>query len=166
MLKTGFSLLLALGITTLIGCGSKPTPAPAPVEPAPKAHAEHEHAHPCHGPHKGQLIELGNEDYHAELLHDDKQVTIYILDSTASKVIAIDAGEVTINLKYEGQPEQYQLVASPDDSDPKGKSSRFISDNAELLAHLDARGAEGKLVVEIAGKTYRGSLVHDHDRAH
>tara|TARA_R110002072_G_scaffold302999_3_gene491111 strand:- start:40567 stop:41241 length:675 start_codon:yes stop_codon:yes gene_type:complete len=27
------------------------------------------HAHPTHGPHGGDLIELGNEEYHAELVH-------------------------------------------------------------------------------------------------
>mgnify|MGYP006188166609 CR=1 FL=1 len=27
------------------------------------------HAHPSHGPHGGDLIELGNEEYHAELVH-------------------------------------------------------------------------------------------------
>ncbi|HVW01852.1 MAG TPA: hypothetical protein VHB77_15980 [Planctomycetaceae bacterium] len=176
MLKTGFSIVVALGLTAVIGCGGQPTPAPAKnadkAAPAEKAHAEHshghehEHGHAAHGPHEGELIELGNEEYHAELLHDDKQVTIYILDSTASKVVAIEAGEVTVNLKHDGKPEQFQLAASPDDSDPKGKSSRFTSENAELLGHLDEKDADAKLVVEINGKTYRGSLAHDHDHAH
>lgn len=30
---------------------------------------EHAHAHPSEGPHGGDLIELGNEEYHAELVH-------------------------------------------------------------------------------------------------
>lgn len=30
---------------------------------------EHAHAHPTEGPHGGDLIELGNEEYHAELVH-------------------------------------------------------------------------------------------------
>ncbi len=43
------------------------------------------HSHPTEGPHHGTLIELGKEEYHAELVHDDKMVTIYILDSAAKK---------------------------------------------------------------------------------
>ena len=168
MLKTGFSLVVALGLTTFVGCGGQSTPAPKnaaeKAKPAEKAHAEHEHehGHAAHGPHEGELIELGNEEYHAELLHDDKQVTIYILDSTASKVVPIEAKELKINLKHDGNPEQFVLAAAPADGDPEGKSSRFTSDRAELTEHLDEKGAEAKLVVEIQGKTYRGLLAHDH----
>ncbi|MDA1165948.1 MAG: hypothetical protein O3B13_22860 [Planctomycetota bacterium] len=37
--------------------------------PDESAHAAH--AHPSEGPHGGDLIELGNEEYHAELVHPE-----------------------------------------------------------------------------------------------
>lgn len=127
------------------------------------------HAHPTEGPHHGDLIELGNEEYHAELLHDEvtQQVTIYILNGAATDMVPIDAPEIMINLRHDGSPEQYQLTASPGDGDPEGQSSRFNSTNTELGKHLDEEGADPRLVLTINGKSYRGVIPHDHgDSAH
>ena len=49
------------------------------------------HAHPSEGPHHGTLVELGNEEFHAEVVHDDKSVTVYVLDAGATKAVPIDA---------------------------------------------------------------------------
>ena len=124
------------------------------------------HAHPTEGPHHGDLIELGNEEYHAELLHDEQSVTIYILNGSADAQVPIDATEITINTKHGGQPEQFKLAASPDQDDPAGMSSRFVSNNADLVAHIDEEGAEHRLVLTINGKSYRGEIAHDHDHGH
>ncbi|MCA9174433.1 MAG: hypothetical protein KDB14_08105 [Planctomycetales bacterium] len=126
----------------------------------------HNHAaegHPTEGPHHGELIELGNEEYHAELLHDDSSVTIYILDSGAAKQTPIDAGELMVNLTHDGKPEQFKLLADPDAGDPEGKSSRFLLKDETLAHAIDEPGAEPKLVVTIAGKSYRGEMAHDHE---
>jgi hypothetical protein len=109
------------------------------------------------------LIELGNEEYHAELLHDDQSVTIFILNAAADEQVPIAATEITINTKHDGQPEQFQLLASPDQSDPAGQSSRFVATDADLATHIDEEGAEHKLVLTINGKSYRGDIAHDHD---
>jgi len=146
------------------GCGG---PASGPTSPAAAAAnaapAEADaHAHPTHGPHAGELIELGNEEYHAELLHDDKSVTIYILDSAAKTAVPIDATEVRINLQHDGQPEQFTLAATPDAGDPAGKSSKFSSQDAELAADIEHAEAKARLVVTINGQQYNGEIVHDH----
>ncbi|WP_217647178.1 hypothetical protein [Planctomicrobium piriforme] len=138
------------------------TPPPGMSE----GHSDHDHTHPGHGPHEGELIELGNEEYHAELIHDDKSVTIYILDGAATKAVPIEAKELVVNLKHEGKPEQFKLVATPDAGDESGKSSKFSSADPELAGHLDEKEADAKLVVEINGKSFRGSLAHDHDHGH
>ncbi len=65
------------------------------------------HDHPAEGPHHGSLIELGNEEYHAELVHDAENVTVYILDSSASTATPIEAPELTINLMHDGKPAQF-----------------------------------------------------------
>lgn len=131
-------------------------------------HDDHDHsahAHPTEGTHGGPLIELGNEEYHAELIHDEKagSVTIYILDAHAEKAVPIDATEVTINLKHDGMGEQFKLAASPDSGDPEGKSSKFVSTEAELSEDLDHEGADAQLVVTIDGKQFRGAVAHDHE---
>ncbi|MEX0642453.1 MAG: hypothetical protein WD468_07120 [Pirellulales bacterium] len=148
----------ALLILSMSGCGSK---ASKPSTPTAGAATED---HATKGPHGGSLIELGNEEYHAELVHDEqaKTVTVYILDSAAKTSVPIDAVDVTINLKHEGRGEQFKLAAAADQNDGQGKSSRFASSEAELAEDLDGEGAEAQLVVTINGKPYRGTVEHDH----
>ncbi|QDT13432.1 hypothetical protein [Planctomycetes bacterium K23_9] len=163
-----FTLALAAMTFGLVGCKDGATNTAATVETsAPPAtvddHAEH--AHPSEGPHHGGLIELGNEEYHAELVHDEDtgSVTIYVLNAAATEQIPIESTEITINVKHDGKPEQFKLAASPDANDPQGKSSRFVSTDAELGEHLDEEGADPKLVLTINGKSFRGTIAHDHD---
>lgn len=120
------------------------------------------HAHPSEGMHHGELIELGNEDYHAEMLHEGDLLTIYVLDGTATKTVPIESTEVFMNVIHDGRPEQFTLTAKPDDSDPDGKSSRFSITSADLVTHLDAEETQAKLVLKINGTSYRGDVAHDH----
>jgi hypothetical protein len=120
------------------------------------------HVHPTEGPHHGSLIELGNEEFHAELVHDETSVTIYILDSAAKIAVPVDAQEVAINLVHDGKPEQFKLAAQPDSGDPAGKSSRFVAENKELVEELEHDHGNSKLTVLINGKSYRGDIQHNH----
>lgn len=166
-LMTASALALMLGFA---GCGRDSTnraASSAATETAgPPATVEsgHEHAHASVGPHGGSLIELGEEEYHAELVHNEQAgtVTIYLLDSAAKANVPIDAADVTINLKHDGRGEQFKLTSSPDQGDPAGKSSRFASSDAELAADLDHEDAAPQLVITINGKQYRGAVAHDH----
>ena len=65
---------LAMSAFVLSGCTDAPdasqfseVSATDNEHPDEDAHAGH--AHPSHGPHGGDLIELGNEEFHAELVH-------------------------------------------------------------------------------------------------
>jgi len=124
------------------------------------------HAHPSEGPHHGTLVELGNEEYHAEVAHDATSVTVYILDSGATQAVPIDASEVIINLLHDGAPEQFKLLAQPDQGDPAGKSSRFTLVDTELVGHIDDAAAAPKLSLTISGTPYRGEIKHDQDHDH
>lgn len=138
---------------------------PAAKKPASKE--EHGHAHASQGPHQGALIELGEEEYHGEIVVDEKAhvVTIYVLDSHAKDAVPIEATEVVINLKHGDKPEQFKLKAAPQKTDPKGKSSRFSLKDVELTHDLDH--AQSQLRIKIAGKSYVGKIVlEDHDHAH
>lgn len=167
----GFGLI-ACAMLFAIGCaGETSTTGPETAGPPNTVDAHDDHAghhHPSEGPHHGGLIELGNEEYHAELVHDDDAgtVTIYVLNGAATEQVPIDATEVTINAKHDGKPEQFALTASPDSGDPQGKSSRFVSNDKELAHHLDEEESQPRLVLMINGKSYRGTIAHDHDHEH
>jgi hypothetical protein len=124
------------------------------------------HSHASEGPHHGTLIELGNEAYHAELVHDENSVTVYILDGGASKATPIEAAEVTINLVHDNKPAQFKLPAAPETDDPAAKSSRFVLQNTELVEGIEHDHGTAKLNVMIDGKSYRGEIHHDHGHAH
>jgi hypothetical protein len=148
------------------GCGKEATQTGArdsliTMESAPPATVD-VHLHATEGPHHGTLIELGNEEYHAELVHDEQSVTIYILDGSATKTIPIETTEVTINLVHDGKPAQYKLAASPDAGDPPGLSSRFQIQNTDLVQEIEHDHAGAKLSVLIGKKAYRGEIQHDH----
>ena len=156
--------VLALGIA---GCTSDSGTDQTETMPPPTAGGPDHgaHAHPSEGPHHGDLVELGNEEYHAEVVHDAAvgTVTIYVLDGAAIEQVPIEATEITINAVHDRMPEQFLLTASPDVGDPDGMSSRFVSTDNKLAGHLDKEGANPRLVLKINGKSYRGLIAHDHD---
>ena len=163
----GSWLVLALG-TLCGGCSAK-------VDTG--GHAANEHTapapadHPERGPHQGRLIELGREEYHAELLHDDAshRVTIYLLDAAARRPTAVSEPEVLVNLVVEGTPRQFKLPAAPQPGDPSGSSSRFEFVSEALCQALDQATTTGRLSATIAGRPYSGDLAHaahDHDHDH
>ncbi|MFK7818373.1 MAG: hypothetical protein AB8G99_06630 [Planctomycetaceae bacterium] len=178
---------LILAVALLAGCTGSETDTAAvsstTSEAADGDDHDHAHDHPSEGPHHGDLIELGHDEYHAELLHpeheedhsdrrDDEShatdvITVYVLDSSATKTVAIEAAEVTLNLMHDGKPAQFKLPAQPTEADAGGKSSRFSSNDKELLGHFhDSDHMDGTLVVTINGKSYRGDLAHDHGDSH
>ncbi len=164
--------LMSVATIFAVGCadGTDVTGETAPIGDLPPDtiddHA-HEHAHPSEGPHHGDLVELGNEEYHGEVVHDEGTggVTIYILDGSATTQVAIDAPHVAVNVKHDGKPEQFKLAASPEEGEAAGNSSRFVTDDAELGQLLDEEGSNPQLVVKISGKSFRGSISHNHDHA-
>jgi hypothetical protein len=115
-------------------------------------------AHPAHshGPNDGELIELGNEQYHAELLNDPKKeaVTVFILDKGHRNPVPIDEKEVTILMKPGANAVEFRLAAKPQEGDPPGKASRFESDQKELKLALDNQEALRELHVTIEGKPF------------
>ena len=123
-----FSLLPLAGVLMFVGCGKLPdekTNKAANADSHSDADHPDEHAHPTEGPHHGMLVELGKEEYHAEVLfpehNETSAVTVYILDSSAKKTVPIDAESITLNMSHDGKPEQFQLPAKPEAGDPEGE---------------------------------------------
>ncbi len=151
-------------LLTFVGC-QKPAPQPPAPDASGEQHAKgdgHEHGHPSEGPHHGHLIELGQEEYHAELTHDEatNKVTIYLLDSVAKDSVPTEAAEVTVNFVVDGKPKQFSLPAAPDAGDPPGQSSRFELADADLHEALETVNAKGRLNVTINDKEFVGSIEH------
>ena len=160
---------IGLLLSQSIGCSeSGPTPSGNTITELPPETDGHEgHAHPSEGPHHGDLVELGNEEFHAEVVHGDAgSVTVYILDSSAKTAVPIDATELAINISHDGNAEQFKLPAEREATDPEGKSSRFSIKDEELAKDLDDHDASAKLVVMIDGKSFSGQIKHEHETEH
>ena len=130
-----------------------------------KGHAEAGHEE---GPHHGHLIELGEEEYHAELTHDEatKTVNVYLLDKTAKTAVPVAEPHLVLSIAMGGTPQDVQLAAAPQDGDPPGQSSRFTATDAKLLEALEGPKAAGRLHVTIAGKSYTGVIEHHEHGEH
>ena len=164
VMKTAMGVM-ALGLAVAWAAGGVAAMAAQPT--AKKG--GHAHAHPTEGPHHGSLIELGRENYHAELVHDPDadMVTIYVLDGAAQDAVPIDAKQLTLNLLVGGKPQQFQLVAQPQPTDPEGMSSAFGCTSKPMCAALDSKGTTGRLNVKIMGKVFVGTVGgHSHHHAH
>ena len=73
-ISTSLTLSFALIAMIVSGCSNDNSTGPETAGPpnTMDSHDDHAgHAHPSEGPHHGDLIELGNEEYHAEILHDE-----------------------------------------------------------------------------------------------
>ncbi len=139
-------------------------------------HGHHDHG--ATGPHGGHLIELGDDAYHAELVHREgtDQVFLYLLDGRAAKRVAARVDEATLNLVVDGKPAQYELAALPFEDETTDRCSRFAATNAQLSGCLyHDEPIRGRLNLVIAGKPYVGTInrqahgeqsAHDHHDHH
>jgi len=166
------SLMLGLCLVGFNGCSGKPA-----VETAGGAEAEHEHDHAEEGPHDGHIIELGAEDHHAELTHDEAshKVGVYLLGSDAKTAAPIKAESVTINVSADGVPSQYVLMAAPQAGEADGNSSYFEIESEPLCdivcGESEAKSTQARLSLTIDDKPYVGLIEtapheHDHDHGH
>jgi hypothetical protein len=160
-------LIVLAALAGFQGCG-KSGSAPAPEV---DAHAD-EHAHGA-GPHGGQIIELGEEEYHAELTHDDAthKVGVYLLDGSAKAAAPIDAPSIVVNCRVEEKPTQFTLMAAPQPGEVAGSSSYFELVSEDLVKAIDDPDSVARLNIVISGKPYVGLIEthghdHDHDHAH
>jgi hypothetical protein len=172
--------LAALSLCVWIsGCGNG-ADQPAARPSASTGHeghdhgAEAEHAHPTEGPHGGHLIELGDEQFHAELLHDEAThtVTVHILDASGKKPVAIEQDALSLQIFQDGKFVNY--VLKPAGEPGAGGASQFAITSeplTDLLLHEE--NVQGRLRATIDGNEYTGIVEHaahdhaghDHDHA-
>lgn len=149
-----------------VGCsgGSSDYKKTGELKKAPAIHEEHDHG--AKGPHGGSIVELGEEEYHAEVVVDADAHTlrVFVLDKDAKTASPIAAKEVTI------KPEEkaaLTLKAAPLEGEGDDKSSRFeLVDEAAVHSLLDAGMLHGNLNVKIGDKPYSGHIDYHLDGIH
>lgn len=172
MLRRITALLLASVMALVVGgCGT--SSSEQIVEPPDDQHDGHDHtagvdgAHPEQGPHGGHLIELGDEQYHAELVHDEAThtVTIHLLDSAGTQPIETGQAEIRLQVFRDGQFVDYRLPAAGGSGESVGSHFQLIDEGlTDFLLHTEV--VRGRLHVTINEQEYIGAIdhtAHDHD---
>ncbi len=153
---------------TLCGCSGNDAGTDTTKNGKDSAQHEHDgedaHVHPVEGPRGGHLIELGDEAYHAEFLHDEAKhaVTVHILDAKGKQDVQIDQPEILLQIFKDGQFVTHSLKAVAGAS----PSSEFTLVDEDLCSLLHDEDLRGRLQVTIQGEPYTGVLAHhagDHD---
>ena len=172
--QTGMWLLSAavmLGLSGLAGCGEDKggefRAFDKGKDTAPDAEHGHAHTHDHghgHGPHDGDLIELGAEEFHAEVVFDEEKnkVTLYLLGADAKTAVSIEAKELSLELPGKDAPVAYALTAGPLDTDGKASHFEITSEALFEAFHHDPKTV-GKFKVSIGGKEFVGEIKHSHD---
>lgn len=149
------------------GCPSSTPPTEPKAEGEPgHEHGEHGHDHAHEGPHGGHIVEIGEEEYHAEWTHDDSgKVTVYVLDAEMKKDVPVDSETITINVKLGDNAKQYTLESEG--------PSKFSTEDKTLVGNLEAlsEAVTATLSLDINGKHYESPITagghdHSHDHAH
>ena len=155
-LSTSLWILTIAALIVLPGCGGDPDPNDGDDV------GTDDDDHPEEGPHGGKLIELGNEEYHAEIIHSDDKASVFLLDGSVKMGPSISEASLKLNLTHHGDAKQFVLDGVAQEGS-EGEYSEFTSSDEELLGllkeddHLDVA-----VVVEIKGVMFRGTLAHSH----
>jgi hypothetical protein len=158
---SGFVLTSLLLVT---GCNSAKDRFHEPEAGHEVVDDPHGHGHE-EGPHGGHLIELGDEEYHAELVFDEetRKTTVYILDAEAKSPHPIQAQTIDLDLDGDDGEIELTLAASPLENDGEGMSSRFELAADKMLESIkDEEDIKGHLHIKIGETEYIGEIEHDH----
>lgn len=161
VLKSSIAILLLIS-----GCSrSQPDSADPDIRATATEtddHAGHDHA--AEGPHHGRLMEMGDGELHAELVHGRDWATVYILAANASSACPIDQSQILINVTTGNQGSQFILKASPEKSDPAGSCSRFVSAESQLVDSLISSDSTCRISIMNAGIPYGALVPHKEAR--
>ena len=172
----GCGVLLALTIGLTVGCTSSKDEYREFNEEDAHAEAEHGHHHHGHGegPHGGHLVEIGDEQYHAEVAFDPetRKVTIWLTGPDASTPAAASVTDALLELEVDGVEHAVALVAVPAEGEAEGKVSQLEGDGTSLPEAIKSEeNFDGHLHLtidgtEFVGHIHHGDDGHDHDYVH
>ena len=153
-----------LAIIACGGCSSGDAPAVTTQNEEQPAPPEDAHQHPAHshGPHDGQVLDLGHDHkFHAELVEDTakKALSVYILDGEL-KEFPIDPKPLALVLMVDGDAKTFEIEAVGE-----GKTAHFASQDESILEAFHSQDGEGKLRVTIDDTPF-SATVDKHDHSH
>lgn len=169
MRSFGFALLVvftALLPVVFSACGPSSTTAKKADDHGHDHGHDHDHDHGHGGLHGGHVMELGNEEYHAEWDHDESgKIDVYILDGAMKKDVAIAAETLEIKTKVGDKEKAYTLEAV---NAADGKASQFQITDKTLLTILESvgEGTSATLEVSIDGKPYSQKFEAHEEHGH
>lgn len=154
----GWLVVVAMTGLLAAGCdGSKSEFKTAKELNTGKGHDEHDHDHDA-GPHGGAIVELGADEYHAEIVVDGKAhaLRVYMLGPDAKTAAPVAATELKIATE---DNQTLTLKAAPQTGETEGKASLFELADEKAVDGLEKAGyLHGSLQIEIGGKAYRGDV--------
>jgi len=157
------SLLLGLALSVgslLAGCPASNQSKELTDADKKDTHPVEAHAHE-HGPHDGEVVELG--EYHGEVvLEGDRKATLYILDGAVKNAVPLADATAVLVLKHGAESTKFDLKALPQTGEADGKTSRFQSEGPLPESIKDGHDIAGEVVVTIAGKETKGAVGHSH----
>ena len=130
------------------------------------AHDDHSgHGHGHHGPNGGEIVEVGNEEFHAEVVVDEgtHRIDVFVLGSDAKTAKPIDASEISLSFKHGDEVEYFKLTAAAIDGEPEGQSSKFTLTSEELFEELHEHSEGATLSFTAGGESLSGTVTHTHD---
>jgi hypothetical protein len=168
-----FLVTLMIAVALFLGCNdSKSNPEDlshnTPIVDEHAAHGDehegHDHSHDSTGMHGGHILELGDEQYHIEWLHDDDTgvITIYVLSSDM-RVIEGDAVSIRTQVAS-GKPKQFAFTKSE-----LGGQSMFELSNAGVITALKMVGEDvsAQVTVKVGDEEFTQKFEeHSHGHDH
>ena len=129
-------------------------------------HDDHSgHGHGAHGPNGGEIVEVGNEEFHAEVVVDEDthRIDVFVLGSDAKTAKPIDATEISVSFKHGDEVEDFKLAAAALDGEAEGQSSKFTLTSEELFEELHEHSEGATLSFTAGGESLSGTVTHSHD---
>jgi hypothetical protein len=130
------------------GCSRNANP------PEASAPAAHEH----HTPHGGTAVELGNEEYHLELVLDltTGRLQAYVLDGEMENFVRIAAESFEITAQQPGHETQLVLKAVPNRA-----TGETVGDTSQFEAQADVLKSATNFNATLKQLTVRGKVYSD-----
>ena len=164
-------LLLSIGLVGMLaGCpGSSSGDGDADGDHSADDGGAHGHSHDKPGPAGGHLLEIGDEDYHVEWVHDedDESVIEFIVrDEMAKEEVPIDAEQITIeftSVDDSGEEIKREVAAKAvGRTKEEPKTARFELNDRIAIGNILGESDEVTAVLKITidGVAYEREIEH------
>ncbi len=162
MRKIPNAALTAIALAALAGCADRSQPPRAPVaatRPAPAAPAE-AHAHKPGG-HGGLIVEIGQDNYHAEVIFEKGgTVRLFTLGADEAKKQEVETQTIAAHVRAEGEREATPVTFRPEPQpgDTPGRTSQFVG---SLPPEYRGKAVTVTAGLTVGGERYRFSFAND-----